>query len=70
MLLNIRLQLLEYLLQSLDPIHIPAVRVPKLHHNLQSLCRCGILSLAHRTTLTLESVMVMENNFEEMTAFL
>lgn len=35
MLLHISLQLLEDLLQSLHPVHMPAVRVSELHHDLQ-----------------------------------
>ena len=48
MLLHIRLQLLEYLLQSLHPIHVPAVRVPELHHDLHSVHQHDTISLAPR----------------------
>ena len=34
-LLDIRLQLLEHLLQIFHPVHMPAVRVSELHHDLQ-----------------------------------
>ena len=36
MLLHIRLELLEELLQGLDPVHMPAVCIPELHHHLQT----------------------------------
>ncbi len=36
MLLHICLELLEQLLQGLDPIHMPAVCIPELHHHLQT----------------------------------
>ena len=44
MLLDISLQLLEYLLQGLHPVHVPAVRVPELHHDLHSAHLHDIMS--------------------------
>ena len=55
MLLHVCLELLEELFQGLDPIHMPAVCVPELHHHLQTCTHqsaCAISCMPHGSYVT------------------